>query len=297
MKRLHTYHVKWLQSLSACVFVHPVISEVMTTVHTKCSLSPREQEWLVGYPPKSISKDLLQGDLSGAGIQSGDSITIRACTNPAPTTTATTATSTNTGASSSKLVRKVIADDNSCLFNAVGYSLDKREDGASLLRQVVASIVISSPSEFPPVMLDGKSAEQYATYISQPQTWGGSVELAVLSGYYHTEIAAVDVQSTNIYIYGEGKGFSKRAYLAYSGIHYDCLVGERDNSTIWSPTDETVYEAAKAFAIEAQKAGLFTNTRTYSLRCGICQTAIVGNKEATEHARQTGHTAFEEYRG
>ena len=39
----------------------------------------------------------------------------------------------------------------------------------------------------------------------------------------------------------------------------------------------------------------FTNTATFTLRCGVCQIGLKGEKEAVMHAKDTGHTNFAEY--
>lgn len=40
---------------------------------------------------------------------------------------------------------------------------------------------------------------------------------------------------------------------------------------------------------------LLADTANFTLRCGICQLGLKGEKEAVEHAKQTGHTSFREY--
>jgi len=45
------------------------------------------------------------------------------------------------------------------------------------------------------------------------------------SQYYQMEITAVDVMTLKPYIYSEGKGYKKRVFLVYNGIHYDVVTG------------------------------------------------------------------------
>uniref|UniRef100_A0A7N2M8F0 OTU1-like C-terminal C2H2-type zinc finger domain-containing protein n=1 Tax=Quercus lobata TaxID=97700 RepID=A0A7N2M8F0_QUELO len=40
----------------------------------------------------------------------------------------------------------------------------------------------------------------------------------------------------------------------------------------------------------------FTDTANFTLRCGVCQIGVIGQKEAVEHAQATGHVNFQEYR-
>ena len=39
----------------------------------------------------------------------------------------------------------------------------------------------------------------------------------------------------------------------------------------------------------------FTDTATFTLRCGTCYIGLKGEKEAVEHAKTTGHANFQEY--
>ena len=39
----------------------------------------------------------------------------------------------------------------------------------------------------------------------------------------------------------------------------------------------------------------YTDTATFALRCGQCRTPLKGEKDATKHAKETGHTQFVEY--
>jgi len=45
--------------------------------------------------------------------------------------------------------------------------------------------------------------------------------MMILSEYFKSEIAAVDIINVRFDVFGQGKGYSQRVYLIYSGIHYD----------------------------------------------------------------------------
>ena len=70
----------------------------------------------------------------------------------------------------------------------------------------------------------GKSPADYASWIKNPQSWGGAIEMMILSDYLKSEIVAVDIMNVRFDTFGEGKGYSQRVYLIYSGIHYDLCV-------------------------------------------------------------------------
>eukprot|EP00457_Paulinella_chromatophora_P005477 gb/GEZN01005494.1/.p1 GENE.gb/GEZN01005494.1/~~gb/GEZN01005494.1/.p1 ORF type:complete len:378 (-),score=101.72 gb/GEZN01005494.1/:530-1663(-) len=227
---------------------------------------------------------------------------------PSPAMSASAAGAPSKGAEISsrgkQILRRVIPDDNSCLFNAVGYVLDRgNTQMSSFLRQVVASVVLLEHAKFEGGLLEGgRSPEAYAQYIMDPQKWGGAVELQILADYYNAEIAAADIQSKNLYIYGQGKGYMKRVYLAYSGIHYDALVtspNPQDDSkdrTIFLPDDTQTEQAVRQFARESHEKKMFTNVQRFALRCEDCGQGLVGSGEAAQHAKQTGHRSFSEYK-
>ena len=52
---------------------------------------------------------------------------------------------------------------------------------------------------------------------------------------------------------------------------------------------------AAQLVARAHQARQFTDTASFTLRCGVCQIGLKGEKEAVEHAKSTGHTNFAEY--
>jgi len=44
----------------------------------------------------------------------------------------------------------------------------------------------------------GMPPEKYIATISKPSSWGGAIELAILSAHYRTEIASIDVETGRI---------------------------------------------------------------------------------------------------
>jgi ubiquitin thioesterase OTU1 len=121
----------------------------------------------------------------------------------------------------------------------------------------------------------------------------------ILSRYFSVEIAAIDIQTRNFYIYGAGGGGDiKRIYLIYDGIHYDPMVYERksgDLVTKFSPSDDSVMKQVQRVAQELFESRSFTDGATYTLRCMVCNEGIVGNDGAIAHGTKTGHTNFREY--
>ncbi|CAL9017626.1 unnamed protein product [Prunus brigantina] len=203
------------------------------------------------------------------------------------------------------VVRRVIPSDNSCLFNAVGYVMDHDKKKAHELRQVIAATVASDPTKYSEAFL-GKPNEEYCAWILDSEKWGGAIELSILADYYGREIAAYDIQTTRCDLYGQEKKYSERSLLIYDGLHYDALAmspfegaPEEFDQTIFAVRDSTIGPVeglALNLVKEQQSKRRYTDTANFTLRCGVCQLGLVGQKEAVEHARATGHVNFQEYR-
>lgn len=55
-----------------------------------------------------------------------------------------------------------------------------------------------------------------------------------------------------------------------------------------------VYQQAEQLAKEAKSSRQFTNVDKFSLRCLQCDMMLVGQLQATQHAKATGHASFGE---
>ncbi|KAL9441588.1 hypothetical protein AB3S75_020145 [Citrus x aurantiifolia] len=204
------------------------------------------------------------------------------------------------------IVRRVIPSDNSCLFNAVGYVMEHDKNKAPELRQVIAATVASDPVKYSEAFL-GKSNQEYCSWIQDPEKWGGAIELSILADYYGREIAAYDIQTTRCDLYGQEKKYSERVMLIYDGLHYDALAispfegaPEEFDQTIFPVQKGKTIGPAEDLALklvkEQQRKKTYTDTANFTLRCGVCQIGVIGQKEAVEHAQATGHVNFQEYR-
>lgn len=201
------------------------------------------------------------------------------------------------------MVRRVIPSDNSCLFNAVGYVMEHDKNKAPELRQVIAATVASDPTQYSEAFL-GKLNEEYCSWILDPEKWGGAIELSILADYYGREIAAYDIQTARCDLYGQGKNYAERAMLIYDGLHYDALAMSPSNDAP-EEFDQTIFDNRRTIehieglalnlAKEQQRQRNYTDTANFTLRCGVCQIGVIGQKEAMEHAKATGHANFQEY--
>jgi hypothetical protein len=79
--------------------------------------------------------------------------------------------------------RIVVDADNSCLFNSVIKSLSNsrgfKKLNAKDLRSMISDYILSHPTEFNKVVLEGKEPTEYCNWIKKPESWGGYIELNV----------------------------------------------------------------------------------------------------------------------
>ncbi|GJE90719.1 OTU-domain-containing protein [Phanerochaete sordida] len=206
------------------------------------------------------------------------------------------------------LVHRIVPDDNSCLFNAIALVFEQDMSKAQQVRKIVAEEIKKDMDTWNEAIL-GRPREEYITTISKPNTWGGAIELAVLAKHYNTEIASVDVETGRIDKFSPPaeSDSGNRCVLVYSGIHYDAatiapiLDAPDDFHQTVVPREgedadsDPILAAAKKLADKLRAKRAYTNTATFDLRCQICQKGLKGEKEAREHAQQTGHVEFGEY--
>ncbi|KAL7420765.1 ubiquitin-specific protease otu1 [Cryptotrichosporon argae] len=195
---------------------------------------------------------------------------------------------------------RIVPDDNSCLFSAVGIVFEGGIGAAQKLRRVVADTIRADPETYSDVML-GQPRERYIATILKPQSWGGAIELSAFANHYKTEISSFDVATGRCDRFGEGQ-YENRCVLVYSGIHYDALsvslLPESPaayHSTVFPIADQTILPAAQELVARLRKRHYYTDTANFDLRCNVCKVGLKGEKGATEHAKQTGHVEFGEY--
>lgn len=200
------------------------------------------------------------------------------------------------------IVRRIIDADNCCLFNAVGYCIEKDQHKMSpIYRKMVADEILSDPATYTADIL-GKTVDEYVTWIQNPEKWGGEIEMNILSKRLKLEIAAVDVQTGKLYVYGEDRNFLDRIYLLYDGIHYDAIVSALASScqnaevssdmTVFSVNDQSVVGEIQIMVDELRKKNQFIDMTGCDIQCLICFVGLKGQRGAQAHAKATGHQNF-----
>ncbi|KAF9921105.1 ubiquitin-specific protease otu1, partial [Linnemannia zychae] len=195
------------------------------------------------------------------------------------------------------LVLREVEDDNSCLFNAIAYTLDpSMKNNIQGLRQIVANAIESNPEVYSEAVL-GRPRKDYCEWIKKENSWGGAIELAIFSDYYKIEIDSIDVSTNRVDRFGEGQ-YSQRALVMYSGIHYDAValtpgldIPEECDQTQFETSLEDIVTAGIQLAAKLKQAHKYTDLATFTLRCSICQVGLKGEKDAQQHAQATMHTS------
>lgn len=122
---------------------------------------------------------------------------------------------------------------------------------------------------------------------------------------YQRQIAAFDIQTQRMDLYGSDQDYKELVMVIYDGLHYDALAVEPyagapeqldiTRLPVDSARTEEVLAAARRLVRAAHEARQFTDTASFTLRCGRCDQGLKGEKEAVEHAKTTGHSDFTEY--
>ncbi|KAG8450951.1 hypothetical protein GDO86_003293 [Hymenochirus boettgeri] len=262
------------------------------------------QRIMVGFPPSTLDLTDQKVALKNLPMKSGDTLIVEEDKSKLKTglpSVSDPVLSDSTVKTQPTIVRRVVPADNSCLFTSIYYVV---EGGvydpayAPEMRNLIAEIVASDPTSYCEAVL-GKSNEEYCTWIRREDTWGGAIEVSILSKFYQCEICVVDTQTVRIDRFGEDAGYTKRVFLIYDGIHYDPLqrqFAEPDMPlmTIFSSSDDGALVQALELADDARKKRQFTDVNQFALRCMVCQKGLTGQSAARDHAKETGHTNFGE---
>ena len=257
-----------------------------------------------GYPPKvvDISEDCKP--LSSLPFRSGDTLIVeedRKLQEELQQQRMDNVIQTQSINSKGILMRKVVPADNSCLFTSINALINNGVVDLSCskaMREIIAGVVMSDPVNFSEAFL-GKTNNAYCHWIMKPESWGGAIEISILSQYFNVEIAVVDTQSCRIDRFGEDKFYKERIFVIYDGIHYDPLIMEplepsQSIQTVFPTSDAAVLGQAMEIASEAKASRQYTDVANFSIRCLVCQKLLSGQTEAQAHAKATGHINFGE---
>lgn len=245
---------------------------------------------LCGYPPKQLTSKNENSSLEQNSIKNGEMFTLEE-TISAPSSAPIK--------QETQLCRKVVPADNSCLFTSINYLMKKILDlnCQKDMRELIAQTVRDDPVNFNEAIL-GKTNSAYCDWIRNSTSWGGCIEIMILSKYYKIEICVVDIRTCRIDRFGEDCSYSMRIYVLYDGIHFDPIHLIKEDGSIqtqFSTNDDITFVKAISLAEEAKAARQFTDVNNFKLRCLVCQEPLVGESQAQEHAKKTKHINFGEF--
>ena len=188
--------------------------------------------------------------------------------------------------------RKVIPADNSCLFNAINFAINQNANSPEIIREIITAEIMSNPEEYNEAIL-GKKPEDYCKWISNKETWGGGIEISILSKFFQVQIGVADIQFITIEYFGN---YDKCIYLLYNNIHYDVFYKEENGKItgIFNSNDAGVKQEIMDICMQLQNREIYVDTKNFSLKCMQCGFLMKGQNEAVEHSKKTGHINFNE---
>jgi len=285
------------------------VEDLLKQLSTSTNIPVERIKLLKGFPPQPVDISDTSILLSHSSVQDRDTLLVEELPVPQPVVSNVVVEKVNVETRESSavqqldrtgiLLRKVVPSDNSCLFTSIRFCLSGKLDSqsSSFMREIVASAVKNQPDQYSEALL-GKSSKEYQKWILQEDSWGGAIELAILSSYYGLEIDVVNTQHSLINKFGEDQEYGQRILLIYDGIHYDPLYLEpfsgEGNQTLFPTTEESVLQQAEELAAEARSSHQFTDVNHFTLKCLICQCFLQGQVQAQQHAKETGHASFGE---
>ncbi|XP_022197910.2 ubiquitin thioesterase OTU1 [Nilaparvata lugens] len=280
------------------------IAELKALLSSVTKIPTTDLHVLFGYPPTPLDLTSNEKTLEDCGLKSGDTLIVEKKESTSSDGDLFYESRRHIDDLQSEatgiLMKRVVPADNSCLFTSVGFVLGGKVDteGASFMREIIAKSVADDPENYSEAIL-GKPNRDYCNWILKPDSWGGAIELAVLSKFYGIEIAVVDTVNAIINRFGEDQNYDHRAFLIFDGIHYDPLYMETldHNSsiqTIFPRNDDRILQEAEQLAIEAKSSRQYTDVNKFTLLCRDCDVKLSGSRAATTHANETGHTNFSE---
>lgn len=210
-----------------------------TMISELTGLHADELHILVGFPPKATTCD-DDSLIDVAGIKNGDVLTIEQKPEERRAKEAAEMVERDRllaeelaaqgEATAGILMKHEVPADNSCLFTSVGYVMTGKIDlgSGAFMRQIISSSVHDDKETYNAGFL-GRPNDEYCAWIMQDDTWGGGIEVSILSKFYGIEFAVVDIKSAMINRFGEDQNYGSRAFLLFDGIHYDPLYLESLN--------------------------------------------------------------------
>ncbi len=200
---------------------------------------------------------------------------------------------------------RVQKNDNQCMFRAVGFCILGDPDKMMELREIVADTITKDYINYNDAIL-GQKREEYIQWILKSTSWGGAIELHILSKHFKITINSFDVSTGRIDQFNPGQ--EKFCNIIYSGIHYDTIalstLGNPNNyeldKSLFNIKDSkisknVVMNATSELVSQLKCNHFYTNIIGYKTGCDLCAEKFRTSSEVSRHIRLTGHTKFKDY--
>ena len=201
-----------------------------------------------------------------------------------------------------KPIRRLVDADNSCLFSSIAYLTNRQhynEESSLFYRNMIVEYLFNN--EFDEALL-GESKEHYINEIANPNKWGGGIEIKIFSEIFKMQIGVVDSQTNRIDLFGQDKNYENIIFIIYTGIHYDPLVMNFDETmesesdiTIFKTSDKDILNKFKEFGKTFTENGDFVDiSNILLLECVDCHEKFHNKVAATAHANEKDHWNFKQ---
>ena len=261
---------------------------------------------LYGFPPKTINNDQMDNlTLDDLSIFDKDSLRIQLI-DPKLSNTDKNDKNENTNKNNQKngnnynvidyskysIKKKDIPADNSCLFNAINFAINQNADNPEIIRGIISSEIMANPNEYNSGIL-GKEPDKYCKWIMDKETWGGGIELSILSKFFQIQIGVADIQHITIEYFGN---YDRCIYLLYNNIHYDVFYKEENGKItgIFDSQDGKVKNEIMDICLELQQHEKYVDSTLFSIECMQCGLLMNGQNDVVKHSSKTGHINFKQ---
>ena len=221
---------------------------------------------IYGFPEKSIDNDDLD-NLSLEDLSIFDKEYIKVELKNQNSNKENTSNKNMIDYSQYHIKKKDIPADNSCLFNAINFAINGNAENPEIIRDIIVSEISSNPDQYNAAIL-GRPPEEYCKWILNKETWGGGIELSILSKFFNIQIGVADIQFITIEYFGNS---NKCIYLLYNNIHYDVFYKEENGkiSGIFDTYDANIKREVMDICMQFQKFENFTDLKNFDIKCII----------------------------
>lgn len=194
------------------------------------------------------------------------------------------------------MIRVRIPNDNSCLFTAIDYLINGnyRINAASDLREKCVQTILSNSEKYNALYLNQEPSE-YCSWILLDSSWGGEIEINILSELFNVSIIVIPLESLRPLRYSPEFNSIGVIFLIYTGQHYDAIISESLQTLFQyqNENDLLILEnlALECCRIEKEKWEVELRTRTRKkIRCSGCGIIVENGVEFQRHCEEVDHS-------